>query len=92
MWTTPITLPLDVLDIIEVADGQGFPPYDKAIVRGNRDDGMVKPSDEIDKQTKGKDPSRQLPTKNIKIKESTETVDSDLFQVLAEVYTNMKRD
>jgi hypothetical protein len=66
MWKDPMTLPICALEKTDVGGDmgmEGYPQYDKKLVRPNRSDDDV---EEVD-QTKGKDENRKLPKNNTKL-------------------------
>jgi hypothetical protein len=69
MWNNVMTIPLAILEKIEIEGANGFPPYNKNLVRGFNPDeeGDERSSKEMKKQTMGDDDSRQLPKKNTKL-------------------------
>jgi len=74
MWHSVMTIPLSILEKIEVEGAEGYAPYNKNLVRPNTDepDGERK---ELDKQTMGKDESRNLGKKNTKLANTKEPKD-----------------
>lgn len=74
MWNNVMTLPLAVLEKIEVEGAEGYAPYNKNLVRPN-----TKEPDKADKemkdQTMGDDESRQLAKKNTKLANTKEPKD-----------------
>lgn len=74
MWHNVMTIPLSILEKVEIEGANGFPEYDKKLVRPN-----TKEPDSVDKvlkdQTKGADDSRKLPKKNTKLAHTKEPKD-----------------
>ena len=71
MWHNIMTLPMNILEKIEIEGANGFPPYDKKLVRPNtkEPDGA---DEELKKQTQGGGEAgdvknRQTPKKNTKL-------------------------
>jgi len=73
MWKDPVTLPLDMLEKIEVEPQEGYAPYPKSLVRPN--DNSNKEATEVD-QTDGKDAERKLHNKNEKVDTIVEPITS----------------
>lgn len=74
MWHNVMTIPLSILEKIELEGSEGYAPYNKDLVRPNTDepDGETK---ELDKQTLGKDENRKLGKKNTKLANTKEPKD-----------------
>jgi hypothetical protein len=69
MWHNVMTVPCGILEKIEIEGANGFPPYNKNLIRPNtKEPGSA--DSELKTQTKGDDVNRNLTRKNIKIKES----------------------
>ncbi len=66
MWNNVITIPLGVLEKVEVEGMNGFPEYNKNLVRPNTEE-PGKPDKEMKDQTKGDDENRKLTKKNTKL-------------------------
>ena len=73
MWSNVMTLPLEVLELVEVTGANGYAQYNPNLVRPNTPE--PKPSEELNKQTLGKDDMRQLPTTNKKLEYAKEPKD-----------------
>jgi len=69
MWNNVMTVPLGILEKIEIEGANGFPPYNKDLVRGHDPDkSNDDPSNkEMRIQTKGEDENRTLPKNNTKL-------------------------
>lgn len=77
MWKDPMTLPLSVLEKMDIEGNNIAPPIPDEIKRSNDKDDTKEETDSVRaKQTKSEDETRKLPTKNTKLKES--------FQMLRE--------
>jgi hypothetical protein len=74
MWHNVMTIPLSILEKIEVEGANGFAPYDKNLVRPNTDepDRMDK---ELKSQTLGDDENRKNAKKNTKLANTKEPKD-----------------
>lgn len=66
MWHNVITIPLGVLEKVDVEGMNGFPEYNKNLVRPNTEE-PEKPDKEMKDQTKGDDENRKLTKKNTKL-------------------------
>ena len=66
MWHNVMTIPLSILEKVEIEGANGFPPYDKKLIRPNAKE-PDKPNSELKKQTMGDDNNRKLPSKNTKL-------------------------
>ena len=66
MWNNVMTLPLSVLEKIEVEGANGYPQYNKNLIRPNTE-APAKEDNELMNQTKGNDENRKLPKKNTKL-------------------------
>ncbi|MDD4109921.1 MAG: hypothetical protein PHS54_00045 [Clostridia bacterium] len=77
MWHNVMTIPLSILEKIEIEGSNGFPPYNKNIVRDhNPDKDTDKKTDkEMKTQTKGDDENRKLAKKNTKLANTEEPKD-----------------
>ena len=67
MFSNVMTIPLSIVDkVVLDSDSEGYRPYDKKLIRKN-DQQTIDRDGLRDKQTLGKDPSRQLPKTNVKL-------------------------
>ena len=91
MWKDPMTLPLGVLEKVDVGGEygmEGYAQYSKDIVRPNRTDNEEGSSVE---QTKGKDDERKLTRKNKKLEHTPKPKDGRDSTTLKDSY-NMLRE
>lgn len=66
MWHNVMTLPLEILEKIEVEGANGYAPYNKNLIRPNTKE-PERSDKELKDQTKGDDENRQLAKKNTKL-------------------------
>lgn len=74
MWHNVMTLPVSVLEKIEVEEANGYPQYNKKLIRPNNEDPGA-PDKELKKQTMGGDDNRMLAKKNTKLANTPEPKD-----------------
>ena len=73
MWHNVMTLPMSILEKIEVEGANGFPQYNKNLIRPNTEE--PKADKELKDQTLGDDEHRKLTKKNTKLANTKEPKD-----------------
>jgi len=74
MWHNVMTIPLAILEKIELEGAEGYAPYNKNLVRPNTDE-PSKADKELKAQTLGDNENRQLSKKNTKLANTKEPRD-----------------
>ena len=74
MWHNVMTIPLSILEKIEIEGAEGYAPYNKNLVRPN-DEEPGKPSKELKDQTLGGDENHTITKKNTKLANTKEPKD-----------------
>jgi hypothetical protein len=74
MWHSVMTLPLGILEKIQIEGAEGYAPYNKDLVRPNIDEPGAA-SKELKAQTKGDDENRKLAKTNTKLANTPEPKD-----------------
>jgi hypothetical protein len=74
MWHNVMTIPTSIIEKIEVEGANGYPAYDKKLIRPNAKE-PDRADKEMKKQTKGDDENRNLAKKNSKLANTKEPKD-----------------
>ncbi len=74
MWNNIMTLPLSILEKIEMEGAEGYAPYNKKLVRPNAE-APGKEDNVLKDQTKGDDENRKMSKKNTKLAHTKEPKD-----------------
>lgn len=74
MWHNVMTIPLSIIEKIEVEGANGYPQYDKKLIRPNAEE-PDRVDKELKKQTMGDDDNRKLSKKNTKLANAKEPKD-----------------
>ena len=74
MWHNVMTIPLSILEKIEIEGAEGYAPYNKNLVRPNAEE-PEKADKELKDQTKGDDENRKITKKNTKLAHTKEPKD-----------------
>ena len=78
MWHSVMTIPCGILEKIEIEGANGFPQYNKDLIRPNAEE-PSSPDATLKSQTKGDDTNRNLTRKNIKISENKAQREDDVM-------------
>jgi hypothetical protein len=74
MWHNVITIPLSILEKVEINGMNGYPEYNKNLVRPNTEE-PGKPDKEMKNQTRGDDDNHKLAKKNTNLANTREPKD-----------------